>query len=111
MSHWYQVSPRRDAPGKDVYNPTEVAEDGEKSTLNSMGELYAQVLKFSIVTRYTIYVAPLALILAVPVLLAATGIIYKDARIGGENGADPRLFFIWIEISMAIEPTLHRSKS
>ncbi|KAJ4350287.1 uncharacterized protein N0V89_008908 [Didymosphaeria variabile] len=74
--------------------------DEDKTALTKMGKFYMKVLNFSIVTRYMIYVAPLALILAIPIILAATGVISKKARIGGDSdtGAEPRLFFIWIEI-------------
>ncbi|KAF2645117.1 hypothetical protein P280DRAFT_419782 [Massarina eburnea CBS 473.64] len=79
-------------------------DEEDSAALNRMGRIYLTVLNFSIITRYMIYVAPLALILAVPIILAATGIITEE--IGADttdgksvnNGAEPRLFFIWIEI-------------
>lgn len=81
------------------YDPASDLGDGEdKTALNRMGKFYMKVLNFSIITRYMIYVAPLALVLAIPIILAATFVI--KGNIGGENGARPREFFIWIEISM-----------
>ncbi|KAF2016091.1 hypothetical protein BU24DRAFT_193406 [Aaosphaeria arxii CBS 175.79] len=63
----------------------------EKTALNKMGRFYTKILNFSIVTRYMIYVAPLALILAIPIILAAI-------HPGTVGGTDSRLFWIWIEI-------------
>lgn len=68
-------------------------EDDQKTALNRMGRIYTKILNFSIVTRYMIYVAPLALILAIPIILYAT--VYRNKDIGGSDG---KLFFIWIEI-------------
>jgi hypothetical protein len=88
-----------------AYNPAHLPdEDDEKTALNRMGRFYSRVLNFSIITRYMIYVAPLALILAIPIILSSSGVIFKEKSgekqlIGGkENGAQPKLFFIWIEI-------------
>ncbi|KAF1968836.1 hypothetical protein BU23DRAFT_540589 [Bimuria novae-zelandiae CBS 107.79] len=83
---------------KGNYTSSDGGDEEDKTALNKMGKFYMKVLNFSIVTRYMIYVAPLALALAIPIILAATGVISKNAKIGGKNGADPRLFFIWIEI-------------
>ncbi|KAF2445100.1 hypothetical protein P171DRAFT_359417 [Karstenula rhodostoma CBS 690.94] len=87
-----------DSRGSGYAAPGASEDDEDKTALNKMGVLYMKILNFSIVTRYMIYVAPLALILAIPIILAATGVISKKVKIGGKNGADPRLFFIWIEI-------------
>ncbi|KAF2280111.1 uncharacterized protein EI97DRAFT_491619 [Westerdykella ornata] len=75
--------------------------DEEKTALNRMGRLYTKILNFSIVTRYMIYVAPLALILAIPIILAVTVWSGKDDKGRPKHtvgGADVRRFFIWIEI-------------
>ena len=47
----------------------------------------------SIVTRYFVYVLPLALIIAVPVIVGAT--VAKDAELGGVRIV---WFFTWVEI-------------
>ncbi|KAF2191135.1 serine/threonine protein kinase-like protein [Zopfia rhizophila CBS 207.26] len=70
-------------------------DDDEKTALNRMGRLYTKILNFSIVTRYMIYVAPLAILLAIPIILASTVFDKPRYTIGGAN---MRLFFIWIEI-------------
>ncbi|KAF1365370.1 hypothetical protein EJ07DRAFT_96522 [Lizonia empirigonia] len=73
--------------------PREVAGQ-EKTALNKMGRLYTTILNFSIVTRYMIYVAPIALLLAIPIILSQTKTIT-----GSIGGTDQRRFWIWIEIS------------
>ncbi|KAJ4377917.1 hypothetical protein N0V83_000747 [Neocucurbitaria cava] len=65
----------------------------EKTALNRMGRFYTKVLNFSIVTRYMIYVAPVALLLAIPIILSQTGTI--TGSIGHTN---QKKFWIWIEI-------------
>ena len=68
-------------------------DDGEEDTMTQMGKIYDKILNFSIVTRYFLYVLPLALIIAVPIIIDATR--EKKATLGGV-----RLiwFFAWVEI-------------
>jgi hypothetical protein len=73
--------------------PREVA-GHEKTALNKMGRIYTKILNFSIITRYMIYVAPIALCLAIPIILSQTRTITGDI-----GGTDQRRFWIWIEIS------------
>ncbi|KAF2473395.1 serine/threonine protein kinase-like protein [Lindgomyces ingoldianus] len=76
--------------------------DPEKPAVNRMGKFYTKILNFSIVTRYMIYVAPLAIILAIPIILSETVLNQKDSKTGSPKhtigGADEKLFWIWIEI-------------
>jgi hypothetical protein len=65
----------------------------EKTGLNRMGKIYTNIMNFSIITRYMIYVAPIALLLAIPIILSQTGTI--TGSIGGTN---QKKFWIWIEI-------------
>jgi hypothetical protein len=65
----------------------------EKTALNHMGRIYTKIMNYSIVTRYMIYVAPVALLLAIPIILSQTGTI--TGSIGGTN---QKKFWIWIEI-------------
>ena len=74
---------------------TKVGYDGEEETLNSMGRVYRRILDFSIITRYFVYVLPLALVIAVPIGVGAT--VAPNAKIGG---VPLRWFFTWVEISM-----------
>ncbi|KAI4626245.1 uncharacterized protein J4E87_004746 [Alternaria ethzedia] len=65
----------------------------EKTALNRMGRIYTKILNWSIVTRYMIYVAPVALLLAIPIILSQTGTIT-----GSIGGTGQKKFWIWIEI-------------
>ncbi|KAL2159752.1 hypothetical protein VTH06DRAFT_1885 [Thermothelomyces fergusii] len=75
------------------------AESSEEATLNTMGRLYNKIVGFSVVTRYLVYVAPLALLLAIPiVILPLTG--DKDrVGLGDEKRHSLFLLFVWIEAS------------
>lgn len=73
--------------------PREVPEH-EKTALNRMGRLYTKILNYSIITRYMIYVAPVALLLAIPIILSQTKVMT-----GSIGWTDQRRFWIWIEIS------------
>jgi hypothetical protein len=66
----------------------------EKTALNRMGRIYTKILNYSIVTRYMIYVAPVALLLAIPIILSQTGTIT-----GAIGNTKQKNFWIWIEIS------------
>lgn len=68
-------------------------DDGEGNGLNSLGKIYYAVLNFSVVTRYFIYVSPLAFIFAIPIIIGATA--DTDANIGGVRIV---WFFTWIEV-------------
>ncbi|KAL4785782.1 Mechanosensitive ion channel-domain-containing protein [Aspergillus varians] len=69
------------------------ADDPEDGTVTRLGRFYQAVLNFSIITRYMIYIAPLAALIAIPIIVGATAA--KDARIGGV--ALP-WFFTWVEV-------------
>ncbi|KAK5099748.1 hypothetical protein LTS08_005463 [Lithohypha guttulata] len=65
----------------------------EDGTLTMMGKIYDKIYHFSVVTRYLLYVAPVALCIAVPIIVGATAT--PNARIGGTRIT---WFFTWIEI-------------
>ena len=67
--------------------------DKNDGTLNAVGKFYKKVYNFSVVTRYFVYVAPLALAIAVPIIIGAT--VAPRARIGGVKIV---WFFSWIEV-------------
>lgn len=89
--------------------------DSEDVALNAMGRLYNKVVGFSVVTRYLVFVVPVAILLAIPlILLPITGEPTADGReakdritVGNFTDDDgnihigPSLFslFLWIEIS------------
>lgn len=66
------------------------AQDG---TLTVMGKFYNKIYHFSVVTRYLLYVAPVALMIAVPIVVGATAA--PNARIGGTRIT---WFFTWVEV-------------
>jgi small-conductance mechanosensitive channel len=70
--------------------PAESPEDG---TLNRMGRVYQAILNYSLITRYMIYVIPIGILLAIPIIVGATVATY--AKIGGVH---LYWFFTWIEI-------------
>ncbi|KAL8807115.1 MAG: hypothetical protein Q9223_004446 [Gallowayella weberi] len=70
-----------------------MGEDGEEDTLTQMGKIYHQILAFSIVTRYFLYVLPLALIIAIPIIIGATAA--PNHTLGGVRLV---WFFSWVEI-------------
>jgi len=72
-----------------------VGYDGEENTLNAMGRFYRRVLSFSIITRYFVYVLPLGLCIAVPIIVGAS--VAQNAMIGGVRIV---WFFSWVEIGM-----------
>ncbi|KAK0625982.1 Mechanosensitive ion channel-domain-containing protein [Immersiella caudata] len=71
----------------------------QETSLNAMGRFYNKIISFSVVTRYLVYVVPIAILLAIPlVILPFTGDMNKDrVKLGGDSS----LFwlFVWIEIS------------
>ncbi|RGP77314.1 mechanosensitive ion channel family [Fusarium longipes] len=80
---------------------------GDDASLNAMGRLYNKIINFSVVTRYLVYVVPVGLLLAIPlIVLAAIG--KKDALPIGKFNSDgsragddgPPLFkiFLWVLI-------------
>lgn len=71
-------------------NEEKTKDDG---TLGMMGKVYLAVYNFSIITRYFIYVLPLALMIAVPVVVGAT--VAPNARLGGVKIV---WFFAWVEV-------------
>jgi hypothetical protein len=82
----------------------------EDTRLNAMGKIYNKVVGFSIITRYMVYVIPVAILLAVPIVILPITGHKDDIYVGGVlpnpddatktvNGPSLFLLFIWIEIS------------
>ncbi|KAI1780269.1 Mechanosensitive ion channel-domain-containing protein [Hypoxylon cercidicola] len=85
----------------------------EGASLNAMGRLYNSIIHASVVTRYLVYIVPVALLLAVPlIVIPATGnkdriLVGKGPRTNPEAetpavfAPGPRLFdlFLWIELT------------
>lgn len=72
----------------------------DEFSLNTMGRIYKKIVNFSVITRYFIYILPVALILAAP--LVTLKIVDPDGKIRVRNRDDePLLFdlFLWIMIA------------
>jgi hypothetical protein len=80
---------------------SQVGYDGEEDTLNRMGRTYNKILNFSIITRYFVYVSPLALCIAIPIIVGATAA--PHAKIGGVPIV---WFFTWVEIGKSLSKSL-----
>ncbi|PHH84402.1 hypothetical protein CDD83_1996 [Cordyceps sp. RAO-2017] len=77
-------------------------------SVNALGRLYARIVGFSTVTRYMVYVIPLGLLLAAPLIVLALTDNRDTLPVGsrknpdtGDEIAGPPLFsiFLWVEIS------------
>ena len=66
--------------------------DGEEDTLTQMGMIYNKILNFSILTRYILYVLPLAILIAIPIIIGATAA--QNAELGGVRIV---WIFSWLE--------------
>lgn len=80
--------------------------DDDSARLNSMGRIYAKIIGYSTVTRYLVYVAPVAILLAVPLIVLPLTGHRHDIPVGsttkdGKKALGPPLFklFLWIEIT------------
>lgn len=67
--------------------------DDEGDTLTRMGKIYNKILNFSIITRYIVYILPLAILIAIPIVIGATAA--KRARLGGVRIV---WIFTWVEL-------------
>jgi hypothetical protein len=65
----------------------------EESTLKGMGKVYQKIVNFSVITRYFIYVLPVAILLAIPIIIGifvAPNTTIQKVRLVW--------FFMWIEV-------------
>lgn len=72
----------------------------DEFSLNAMGRLYNKIVGFSVVTRYLVYVVPVAVLLAIPLIVLAAVDPDQEIRIKYKN-EQPKLFilFVWIEVA------------
>lgn len=70
-----------------------VGRGGDDDALTHMGRIYYMILNFSIVTRFLLYIIPVAVILAVPIIIGAT--VAQGSTIGGVRIV---WFFSWLLI-------------
>lgn len=84
----------------------------DEFSLNAMGKIYSKIIGFSVITRYLVYIVPVAILLAVPlIVLPLTGHSDDPVGKGNSTGTDddgnttyvqgPSMFhlFLWIELA------------
>lgn len=76
---------RRRAKSDAVLNPQ------DEGALTTMGKIYDKILKFSILTRYILYIVPLSLVFVIPIIVSIYGA--PNAKIGGVRML---WFFAWV---------------
>lgn len=81
--------------GKRQLRPRRTGTDDEPETLTGLGKFYKKVVNYSIITRYLIYVAPIALAVAVPIVVGKVTEAGRNAYIAG---LQMFWFFLWIEV-------------
>jgi hypothetical protein len=69
--------------------------DGDDGTLTRMGRIYQKIIHFSVITRYFVYVLPIALVLSIPIFLGI--FVFPMATV---QGVKLYWFFAWIEVGM-----------
>jgi hypothetical protein len=74
--------------------PKRVGTDGEEVAVNGLGRFYHKVVNFSIVTRYLVYVAPIALLIAAPIIIYA---VLDPTAVFASTGVRVIWFWTWIE--------------
>lgn len=65
----------------------------KSQSLTQLGRMYRSILNSSLLIRYLIYITPIAVLIAVPIIVSAT--VAREATIGGVT---VYWFFAWIEV-------------
>ncbi|KAK2018946.1 mechanosensitive ion channel [Colletotrichum eremochloae] len=72
----------------------------EEVKVNAMGRFYNKITGASVVTRYLVYIIPIGLLLAVPLIVLPLVTDREDIIVGGRKGGKPLFdLFLWIEIA------------
>lgn len=72
--------------------------EAEAASLNFMGRLYYKIIGFSIVSRYLVYIVPVAIFFAIPLVILPLTNHMDQPRVG--LGGPPLFqFFLWVEIT------------
>jgi hypothetical protein len=75
--------------------PKRIGTDGEEEHVNGLGRIYNKLLTSSVITRYLVYVLPIALLIAIPIIIY--GIINPN-DLFFTTGVKVIYFWTWIEI-------------
>lgn len=100
--HHFRHQGRRRKPEGQLSRQT----TGEETKLNAMGRMYKKIIGFSVVTRYLLYVAPMGLLLAIPLIVLPVTGHRNEPHVGkgkdgeGNRTEGPSLFmvFLWVEV-------------
>ncbi|KAL1836263.1 hypothetical protein VTJ49DRAFT_5380 [Mycothermus thermophilus] len=84
---------------KDLQRAGSSGPNNEDVKVNAMGRLYNKIFGFSVVTRYLLYVAPVALALAAPIIVIPLVSEQHGIKLGEGPHHSLWLLFLWIEIS------------
>jgi hypothetical protein len=68
----------------------------EKMAMNGFGRLYVKAVNLPIITRYLVYMLPVALLLAAPIIIY---VVIKPSSCFAGTGVRGYLFWAWIETS------------
>ncbi|RKF55781.1 putative MscS family protein C2C4.17c [Erysiphe neolycopersici] len=76
--------------------PVHVETNGEVVEVKLLGRIYEKIVRFSIITRYIVYILPIAFLIAIPFLYFA---IFRPDDLFVNTGVRVYLFWAWIEIT------------
>lgn len=88
-------SGRRKVKKLDV-RPVHVETNDEAVEVNRLGRVYKKIIHFSILTRYVVYILPVALLIAIPFIYFAA---FRPTDLFVNTGVRVHLFWAWIEIT------------
>lgn len=91
----HTLSQKRKTIGRRKIKKKDSEEDGEGEALTGLGKFYSKIVGFSVLMRYLVYVAPIALLIAAPIIIYA--IVKPNASLGTMN-VRVWVFWTWIEI-------------
>jgi hypothetical protein len=86
---------RKTANGIDGSEMDAKLSSSDDGAVNRMGRIYQKIVNFSVITRYLIYVLPVAGLIAIPIAIGFTAA--RKTRVGGVRMV---WFFIWLEAGM-----------
>jgi hypothetical protein len=75
--------------------PKRIGTDGEEISVNGLGRFYDRIINFSVVTRYLVYILPVGLLIAAPIITYA---ILDPNAIMVDTNVKVIFFWTWIEI-------------
>lgn len=67
--------------------------------MNAMGRFYTKITSASVVTRYLVYIIPIGLLLAIPLIVLPITGHKDDVKIGNNSEKSLFFLFLWIEIA------------